>query len=70
MDKRVFMLFDSRAAHGMGTEDALVLDTAEALAEARREAARGDHGPVAVYSYRLEGKNMVDERFEFHTCGG
>jgi len=65
--KRFYIIYDSRAAHGMGTKDATVICTAETLKEAKQNAFFGDFGSVAVYSYSKEGKNLVDEQFEFNT---
>ena len=60
-----FILYDGRAAHGMGTEDASVLDVCDTLSEARRRAMTGMWGAVACYSYTLSGKELTDESFEF-----
>ena len=70
MSSRFYILYDGRAAHGTGTDDATVLDTAESIKEARRIAYSGDHGEeVAVYSYARDGKKLTDGQFEFNTCG-
>lgn len=66
MSKRNFILYDGRAAHGMGTDDALVLDICDTLVEARHEAKAGRWGEVACYSYDLDGNKLVDEKFEFN----
>lgn len=64
--KRQFILYDGRAADGLGTDEAAVLCTAETLAEARDDAGTGEWGAVACYSYGLDGNKLIDERFEFN----
>ena len=68
MSNRQYILYDDRAAHGDGTEDASVLvvcdDNEEAL------DYRGDFGGMACYSYAVDGKNLIDERFEWNWFPG
>lgn len=68
-EQRQYILYDDRAAApGMGTENASVLvacdDNEEAL------SYRGDYGGMACYSYRVDGSNLVDERFEWNWFPG
>jgi len=64
-EKRVFVLFDGRAAGGMGTSDASVICVEENDKDAREVAK--EYGQVACYSYRREGKNLVDEQWEWDS---
>ena len=61
--RRMWVLFDGRACGGVGTSDASVLVICESEAEAR--CHRGDFGSMAAYSYRKEGSDLVDERWEW-----
>jgi len=63
-DDRTYILYDSRAADGTGTEDASVLEVCNDDKEACE--AKGDYGGMACYSYYKEGNNLVDERFEWN----
>ena len=62
-EQRTYILYDSRACGG-DTEDASVL----VCCESNREACeyKGDYGPMACFSYRRDGRNLVDERFEWN----
>lgn len=68
MSERQYILYDSRAADGSGTEDASVL----VVCDDEKEALdyRGDFGAMACYSYRVDGDNLVDERFEWNWFPG
>ena len=67
-EKRAYILYDSRAADGMGTDDASVLVACESNEEAL--SYRGEYGGMACYSYREDGKNLVDEKFEWNWFPG
>lgn len=68
MEERVYILYDSRAADGLGTDEASVLVVCESEEEA--ESYKGDFGGMACYSYREEGERFVDERFEWNWFPG
>ena len=61
---RTYILYDDRAADGCGTGDASVLVVCESEKEAH--TYEGEFGGMACYSYAEEGKNLVDERFEWN----
>lgn len=65
---RVYVLYDDRAANGLGTDNASVLEVCESNAEACR--AKGNYGAMACYSYRQEGSELVDECFEWNWYPG
>lgn len=57
----MYVLFDARACGGVGTADAVVLDTDRDLNTLRDSAA--GMGPCAIYEYdEVEGE-LVNERF-------
>lgn len=62
--KRVYILYDDRAADGLGTSDASVLVVCEDEQEAREYC--GEFGAMACYSYREDGENLIDERHEWN----
>lgn len=63
VQERQYILFDSRAADGMGTEEASVLVACESDEEACDY--KGDFGGMACYSYAVEDDKLVGERFEW-----
>lgn len=67
MKRRVYILFDSRAADGMGTDDSSVLVVCDSDDEAK--SYRGDFGAMACYSYRKENNQLSDEQFEWNWFG-
>jgi len=62
-EERVWVLYDGRALDGAGTADAAVLTVCRSEGEARRECRNWSE--AAVYSYRQEGIEFHDERYEF-----
>ena len=62
-DRRIYILYDGRACNNVGTEDASVLVTCESNNEAK--GYKGDFGMMACYSYKLDGKNLTNERWEW-----
>lgn len=62
--KRTYILYDSRASDGMGTDDASVLMVCESNQEAK--SYRGEFGGMACYSYADDDKELTDERFEWN----
>ena len=66
-EQRQYILYDGRACAGQGTGDASVLVVCESNEEA--EDHKGDYGQMACYSYRVDGKNLVDERWEWDYHG-
>lgn len=60
---RSFVLYDSRACGSQGTEEASVLVCCESNREAK--SYKADFGAMACYSYRVDGKNLVDEQWEW-----
>jgi len=73
-DERVYLLYDDRAARGVGTEDAIVFDCCTSDTEACE--AKGEYGGMACYSYLKKKKSdgepdeLVDERFEWDWFPG
>lgn len=61
---RLFILYDDRAADGLGAAEASVLVACGSNREAK--SYRGDFGGMACYSYRDEGGKLSDERFEWN----
>lgn len=61
-ERRKYILYDSRAWGG-DTSEASVLVVCEDDAEA--QTYKGEYGGMACFSYRVDGKNLVDERFEW-----
>lgn len=68
MAERKYILYDDRAAHGMGTEDASILEVCDSDEEACE--AKDDYGGMACYSYATKGDQLVDERFEWNWFPG
>jgi hypothetical protein len=66
--KRTYILYDSRAADGMGTDEASVFVVCETEKEAISYC--GDFGGMACYSYKDDGKNLTDERHEWNWFPG
>lgn len=63
MAGRKFVVYDGRAAGG-DTDEAQVLLVCSSLTEAKKEAPH--HGDdCAVFSYAVQGDQLVDERLEF-----
>lgn len=62
--QRAYILYDARAADGLGTDNAAVLVACESEEEA--ESYKGEFGGMACYSYRINGQNLEDERFEWN----
>ena len=61
-EKRLYIIYDGRAISG-DTDDAAVMVACESLKEAL--SYKGDFGGDCVlYSYREDGNNLVDEKFE------
>jgi hypothetical protein len=60
---QVFILFDARAAGGVGTDNASVacVCVCDTESEARDDAKH--RGSVACYQYDQKGKNLVNERW-------
>ena len=63
-EKRVWILYDDRAADGMGTDDASVLVCCSSPAEA--QSYKGDFGGMACYSHRDNNGELTDERYEWN----
>jgi hypothetical protein len=63
-EKRIYILYDSRAADGLGTDEASVLVVCETERQARSQC--GEFGGMACYSYRDEGGELTDERHEWN----
>ncbi|MCI0537689.1 MAG: hypothetical protein L0Z50_20945 [Verrucomicrobiales bacterium] len=63
-DSRKYVIYDARACGGQGTDQARLCDVADSNTEARR-CHQGIYGAVACYSYRVNGKKLVDERWEW-----
>ena len=72
--KRLFILFDSRACGGLGTQTATALLTCSSDSDSRENCE--DYGSVACYSYKVDKNNNVvdlicdkvclsDERWEW-----
>ena len=60
--KRIYLVYDMRAAHG--TEDATVLFCANSVQEAEKDINDGN-GEGVIYSYVIGRKNtLIDENFE------
>lgn len=68
MSDRKYILYDDRAAHGSGTEDASILVFCEDNEEALDY--RGDFGGMACYSYHYDEGNLTDEKFEWNWFPG
>ncbi len=60
---RQYILYDSRACGG-DTEDASILVVCDSNREAK--TYKGSYGAMACFSYRVDGKNMVDDRWEWN----
>lgn len=60
--KRTYVLYDSRAADGLGTDEATVLVVCES--DQRAKSHKGGFGGMACYSYADDGKQLTDERHE------
>lgn len=63
MSKRTYILWDSRACGGVGTDDASVIEVCADEQEAREYG--GESGGAACYSYADVGANLTDERWEW-----
>jgi len=75
MSKRIFILYDDRAAApGSNTDDASVLEVCESNEEALE--ARGDYGGMACYSYDVkkmpdgQTDHLINEQFEWNWFPG
>lgn len=68
-EPRRFILYDSRAADGVSTDDATIFMVCNSDAEAKK--ARGVYGGMACFSYAVKetpaghANQLVDERFEW-----
>ena len=67
-EQRVWILYDGRAAHGMGTDNASVLVCCSSNREA--QSYKGDFGGMACYSYRDDGEYLTDEQYEWNWFPG
>jgi len=65
MSKKLYILYDGRACGNNGTDDALVLCTAQSEAEALQDADM--FGETACYSYDAKGKTLTNEKWEWDT---
>jgi len=64
---RVYILYDGRACGDQGTDDASPLVVCGRNKEAKGH--KGDFGAMACYSYRKDGKKLVDEQWEWDYRG-
>ncbi len=67
-EKRTYILWDSQAADGFGTEEASVFVVCDSEDEALSYC--GHFGAMACYSYRDDGDTLTDERFEWDWFPG
>jgi hypothetical protein len=58
-----YILYDSRAAGGLGTDDASVLVACESEAEAK--SYKGEFGGMSCYSYDIVDSKLVNEKWEW-----
>lgn len=68
MEERRYILYDDRAAHGIGTEDASILEVCKSNEEACK--SKGEYGGMACYSYAIKDNQLVDEQFEWNWFPG
>lgn len=66
--KRLWILYDSRACGGVGTDNAVVLVACDSNKEA--QSYKGEYGSMACYSYKIEKRSngkeyLVDEQWEW-----
>lgn len=61
-EKRLYLVYDGRAIGG-DTDAAMVMVSCDSLKEAR--SYKGDFGnDCVIYSYKIVGENLIEERFE------
>ena len=64
---RVYILYDSRAAGGVGTEEASVLVACDDEEEAK--SYQGEFDAMSCYSYCDKNGQLTDEQFEWDWYG-
>jgi hypothetical protein len=65
-NKRMYIAYDGRAAGGLGTEDACVLEVLGDFKSdhaAVRECVKNGWEEAAIYSYLATGAKLSDEQF-------
>lgn len=68
MSDKVFVIYDERAMLG-STDEASVCCTARSLKEAKRDV-RTMFPRGVIYSYDVQGEELVNEQFEAFPAGG